>query len=141
MNFLKKIARKILANEIKEMKDEKAHLYSDYCKAINERMDKQKENSHDLEKLRKEIEAYKKQIKDLTDKNEIMSKYYELDKDPSDEEKIKIRIDLKIHDLEMQLLEERLNKCNDKFDLLNLYDSYSRILIPPTPYIPYGRFY
>jgi len=137
MNFLKRIARKILANEIKEMKDEKANLYSDYCKSINERMDKQKENIHDMEKLRKEIEAYKKQIKDLTEQNEIMRKYYELDKDPSDEEKIKIRVDLKIHDLEMQLLEERLNK----YDLLKIYDSYSRILIPPIPYSPYGRFY
>jgi len=130
MNFLKKIARKILANEIKEMKDEKANLYADYCKSINERMDKQRENIRDMEKLRKEIEAYKKQIKDLTDQNEIMRKYYELDKDPSDEEKIKIRIDLKIHDLEMQL-----------YDLLNLYNSYPRYLIPPIPYGSYGHFY
>jgi len=137
MNFLKKIARKILANEIKEIKNEKARLYADYCKVINEKMDKQKENIHDMEKLHNEIDAYKKQIRDLTDKNEIMSKYYELDKDPSDEEKIKIRIDLKIHDLELQLLEERLNNCN----LSNLFNSYHRILIPPTPYSPYGHFY
>lgn len=66
MNFLKRIARKVLANEIKEIKDEKAHLYSDYCKVINEKMDKQRENIHDMEKLRREIDAYKKQIKDLT---------------------------------------------------------------------------
>jgi hypothetical protein len=31
-----------------------------------------------------------------------------LDSEPTDEEKIKIRIDLKIHDLEMQLIRERL---------------------------------
>lgn len=138
MNFLKRIARKVLANEIKEIKDEKAHLYSDYCKVINEKMDKQRENIHDMEKLRREIDAYKKQIKDLTRQNEIMRKYYELDKDPSDEEKIKIRIDLKIHDLEMQLLEEQLNK----YDLLNRYNSYPRILIQPSmPYSPYGIYY
>lgn len=137
MNLLKKLARKILAVEIIELKDEKTRLYTDYCKSINERMDKQRENIHDMEKLRNEIEAYKKQVKDLTDQNEIMRKYYELDKDPSDEEKIKIRIDLKIHDLEMQLLEERLSKNN----LLHFYDPYTQYLIPPIPYRPHRNFY
>lgn len=97
MEILKKIARKILADEIDKLKDkcEKAESYNaellskmsgfkDECES-NQRIAESK-----AEKLEKE--------------NEILRKYYDLDKEPSDEIKMKIHIDLEINRLKEENL-------------------------------------
>lgn len=102
--ILKKIANKILKNEIDELKQKLKKQEDKYYEVLKERADDQAKTAKDLEDLRSKSEA----IKQLTEENEILRKYYRLDSEPTDEEKIKIRIDLKIHDLEMQLIRERL---------------------------------
>lgn len=101
--ILKKIASKILKNEIDDLKQKLKTQEDKYYEVLKERADDQAKTAKDLEDLRSKSEA----IKQLTEENEILRKYYRLDLEPTDEEKIKIRIDLKIHDLEMQLLQER----------------------------------
>lgn len=102
--ILKKIARKILKNEIDELKQELKERDDEYYEVLNERVNDQAKTAKDLANLKSCHET----IKQLTSENEILKKYYHLDSEPTDEEKIKIRIDLKIHDLEMQLMQERL---------------------------------
>lgn len=102
--ILKKIASNILKNEIDELKQKLKKQEDEYYEVLKERANDQAKTAKDLEDLRSKSEA----IKQLTEENEILRKYYRLDSEPTDEEKIKIRIDLKIHDLEMQLLQERI---------------------------------
>ena len=102
--ILKKIASKILKNEIDGLKQKLKKRENEYYESLKERADDQAKTAKDLADLKSCHET----IKQLTDENEILKKYYHLDSEPTDEEKIKIRIDLKIHDLEMQLIQERL---------------------------------
>lgn len=102
--ILKKIAKRILKDEIDELKQALKKESDKYYESLKERANDQKKTAKDLENLKSCHET----IKQLTSENEILKKYYHLDSEPTDEEKIKIRIDLKIHDLEMQLIRERL---------------------------------
>ena len=102
--ILKKIASKILKNEIDELKQKLKKQEDEYYEVLKECADNQAKTAKDLADLKSSHET----IKQLKSENEILKKYYHLDSEPTDEEKIKIRIDLKIHDLEMQLFQERL---------------------------------
>ena len=102
--ILKKIASKILKNEINELKQKLKKQEDEYYESLKERAEDQAKTAKELADLK----SCRETIKQLTSENEILKKYYHLDSEPTDEEKIKIRIDLKIHDLEMQLIRERL---------------------------------
>lgn len=102
--ILKKIAKRILKDEIDELKQAIEEERDKYFESLKERANDQEKTAKDLADLKSCHET----IKQLTSENEILKKYYHLDSEPTDEEKIKIRIDLKIHDLEMQLIQERL---------------------------------
>lgn len=102
--IVKKIARKILKNEIDELKQKLKERDDEYYEVLNERVNDQAKTAKDLADLK----SCRETIEQLKSENEILKKYYHLDSEPTDEEKIKIRIDLKIHDLEMQLIQERL---------------------------------
>lgn len=102
--ILKKIASKILKNEIDELKQKLKKQEDEYYEALKEHADDRAKTAKDLADLK----ICRETIKQLTSENEILKKYYHLDSEPTDEEKIKIRIDLKIHDLEMQLIQTQL---------------------------------
>lgn len=102
--ILKKIANKILKNEIDELKQKLKKQEDEYYESLKERAEDQAKTTKDLADLK----SCRETIKQLKSENEILKKYYHLDSEPTDEEKIKIRIDLKIHDLEMQIIQERL---------------------------------
>ena len=102
--ILKKIAKRILKDEIDELKQAIKEERDKYLESLRERADDQAKTAKDIADLKSQRETIKK----LTSENEILKKYYHLDSEPTDEEKIRIRIDLKIHDLEMQLIQERM---------------------------------
>ena len=106
--MLKKIARRILKNEIEKLKQEKETQSKEYWNLINEHAKKENEHASQIESLKKELKTAEEVSKNMSAENEIMRKYYRLDSEPTDEEKIKIRIDLRIHELEMQIMKERL---------------------------------
>lgn len=90
--MLKKIAKKILNDEIKEYVQEIQDLELQIGSMINVVNKKDLEQS---EKLKLALEQKCKAEKE----NEILRKYYDLDKEPSDEVKTKIHIDLEINRL------------------------------------------
>lgn len=102
--IIKKIAKRILKDEINELKQALKKESDKYYESLQERADDQAKTAKDLADLK----SCRETIEQLKWENEILKKYYHLDSEPTDEEKIKIRIDLKIHDLEMQLIQERL---------------------------------
>lgn len=102
--ILKKIAKRILKNEMDELKQKLKKQEDEYYESLKEHSDDRAKAAKDLADLK----SCREKIKQLTSENEILKKYYHLDSEPTDEEKIKIRIDLKIHDLEMQLIQTQL---------------------------------
>ena len=118
--MLKKIANKILKNEIDDLEKKIKDLNEKYYELANEYANGQAE----IAKKSEEIKSKNETIEQLTDENDILKKYYHLDSEPTDEEKIKIRIDLKIHDLEMQLIQERIRALEfypQRFFITNPY--------------------
>jgi len=113
--LLKKIAKRILKNEIEKLKQENETLKQEnealskeHWESINEHAKKEYELTRQIESIKKESKNIEEASKNLSAENEIMRKYYRLDSEPTDEEKIKIRIDLRIHELEMQIIKERI---------------------------------
>lgn len=137
--MLKWIARKILDNEIKyleakvnafehrdiDIAGEKEKLRQDYESKINE-LEKAKIKS-DSEKIESE-----KKANEIEKENEILRKYCDLDKEPSDEIKMKIHIDLEIN----RLKEENLKLVATA----NRQPQYMPVPMPYPQYSPFGRF-
>lgn len=106
--MLKKIARRVLKNEIEKLKQENETLSKEHWESINEHAKKEHELIKQIESIKGELKTIEEASKNLSAENEIMRKYYRLNSEPTDEEKIKIRIDLRIHELEMQIIKERI---------------------------------
>lgn len=120
MGFIKNIARKILQTEIET-----------YEKTIRDiQLDKiSLENSKNREILRL-TEETKKALEEkckIEKENEILRQYYDLDKEPSDEIKAKIHVDLEIN---------RLKEENLKLIAMSRLPVYI-----PQPYPYYGFGY
>lgn len=135
--MLKRIARKILRTEIEELK-EKAEVFENRTYELRgELAEIKSKHENQLAEVRKEkyeevAEKTKTEQKaqELEKENEILRKYYDLDKEPPDEIKTKIHIDLEIN----RLKEENLK--------LTAMVSRQPMVIPqPYPmYMPFGRF-
>ncbi len=90
--FFKKIGKKILSVEIKEYEEEIRNLKSNVSALIDLK------NNDDLKNSKKLKDILEQKCK-LEKENNILRKYYDLDKEPSDEIKTKIHIDLEINKL------------------------------------------
>lgn len=127
MEIFKKIARKILTDEITEYENKIKQYESErgsYAELLL-----QKQTNHESE-LKKALEEKCK----LEKENEILRQYYDLDKEPSDEIKMKIHIDLEIN----RLKEE---KDDLKNEILRLTAICRPPVIVPQPYPYYGFGY
>ena len=92
---------------------------------------KEHEFTRQIESTKEELKTIEEVSKNLSAENEIMRKYYRLDSEPTDEEKIKIRIDLRIHELEMQIIKERIESLERSRTLISLNTArYDSALVP-----------
>lgn len=60
-----------------------------------------------VENQKKKVEELQKKNEELQHKIDILYAYYDIQKDPTQEERTKIRLDLRVHELEMENLELR----------------------------------
>lgn len=135
--MLKGIARRILRSEIKSLEentkdyeDRNIELRGKIEEERNRLADEKAELRKEIAKLQSEkIESDRKSA-ELEKENEILRKYYDLDKEPSDEIKMKIHIDLELN---------RLKEENMK--LLVIANRQPQFIPMPYPqYYPFGRF-
>lgn len=95
MDFIKYIARKILSNEIENLKL-KAKRFESRNLELREELTKCQNEYTDILSGKSRLQ---KRIQDIEKENEILRKYYDLDKEPSEEIKTKIHIDLEVNRL------------------------------------------
>lgn len=103
MNLFKMLAKKICANEFAEFTD-KIELLEEQKKEFEEYPEKYQKEMKKSSELSIEKGVMECQLKKLEKENEILRKYYELDKEPSDEIKTKIHIDLEVNRLKEENL-------------------------------------
>lgn len=128
--MLKKIARRILKNEIEKLKQENEILSKEHWDLINEHAKKEYELTNQIISIKEKLKTVEEDSKNLSAENEIMRKYYHLDSEPTDEEKIKIRIDLRIHELEMQIMKEHLESLERSRTFVSLSTAPYSVLTP-----------
>ena len=82
--------------------------------------------------MQKQIFELLEEKERITKENKILRKYYDLDKEPSDEIKTKIHIDLELN----RVKEENLKLIA----MVNRQPQYMPIPMPYPQYSPFGRF-
>lgn len=134
MGFIKNIARKILQSEIEELKAECDKTKSWNNELLNKMSAFKDECESKVSKAQNEKNIAEQKARELEKENEIFRKYYDLEKEPSDEIKTKIHIDLEINRLK-----------EEKDDLKNEILRLTAICRPPVyalqPYPVYGFGY
>lgn len=126
--MLKWIARKILHDEIESLEESKNTYRNgniELCEIIEETKNKQSDLKKQIFELQEEKERFTKE-------NEILRKYYDLDKEPSDEIKMKVHIDLELN----RVKEENLKLIA----MVNRQLQYMPVPMPYPQYSPFGRF-
>ena len=102
--------------------------YKNKIKELEKDLSFQQKTCNDLQKTINELREENKNLKDINDKlntqiinikhiskeNEIMRKYYKVDEEPSPEIQAKILADLRLHDMEFKILQEKLDECRRK---------------------------
>lgn len=107
MPFLTNLARKILHKEIADIinsqnivEDRNIELREE----IKEMQNKNQELQREIAKVDCDRNAIQDKYNEIQKENEILRQYYELDKEPSDEIKTKIHIDLEVNRLKEENL-------------------------------------
>ena len=121
--LLKKWARKILKDEFDKINAEYESERKDYLDAVSKCNDR----SREIVDKTNQIAILEKKNRDLQERIDIMEKYYGLHEEPTKEEKIQIRINLKIHDLELRNVE--LSN-----QIVSLYQSQQQCLLAYLPH-------
>lgn len=100
----------IRKKDYEELKREKNYAVEDrdrykkmYCTKANNCLKERVE----VEEQKKKVEELQKKNDELQHKIDILYAYYDIQKDPTQEERTKIRLDLRVHELEMENLELR----------------------------------
>lgn len=107
MFFIKDLARKVLHKEIAEIKSELSNSKEKNIE-LKEEVEMLRSGSkalrNDFDKIELEKTKVQRELDDSQKENEILRKYYDLDKEPSDEIKLRIHIDLEVNRLKNENL-------------------------------------
>lgn len=107
MFFIKDLAIKVLHKEIAEIKSELSDSKgrnSELQEEIDGLRSMNKVLPESSIKIQSEIIGARKELNEVQKENEILRKYYDLDKEPSDEIKLRIHIDLEVNRLKNENL-------------------------------------
>lgn len=107
--FWKKVRIKELEKELEETKRQREVYWHELNASIQYRSDEKQKAADELngakQKYEKAIQNKDDEIDELKRKIDILYSYYDLDKEASRETKTKMRLDMCIHELEMENLD------------------------------------
>lgn len=132
MKFIKNLSRKILQSELADLKKDLESAEKRSVELSKELSGIENKCDSEIFSLKQEKEAAERKAKELEKENEVLRKYYDLGKEPSDEIKMKIHIDLEIS----RLKEENMSlRCALTCSLRQpMY-----MTLPYSVYPPFGR--
>ena len=97
------------------------------CDDLQEIINKLKEENQILKTINNKLNDQIIDMKKISQENEIMRKYYKVDEELSSDVQAKVLSDLRLHDMEFKIIQEKLNDC--KQQLFNI-----PVLSLPYPY-------
>ena len=84
------------------------------CDELQKTVDDLKEENNTLKNNNAVLNNRVVEINKLSQENEIMKKYYKLNEEPSSDVQAKVLADLRLHDMEFKILQEKLNNCQQQ---------------------------
>ena len=84
------------------------------CDELQKTINELREENKNLKNINDKLNTQIINMKQLSEENEVMRKYYKLNEEPSIEVQAKVLADLRLHDMEFKILQEKLNDCNQK---------------------------
>lgn len=99
------------------------------CNDLQEIINKLKEENQILKTTNDKLNDQIIDMKKISQENEIMRKYYKVDEELSPDIQAKVLSDLKLHDMEFKIIQEKLNDCKQQLSnipLLSLPYQYPR---------------
>ena len=115
-------------NKIEELEKDLS-FWQKTCDELQETINKLREENKNLKNINDELNTQIINMKQLSEENEIMRKYYKADKEPSPEVQAKVLADLRLHDMEFKILQEKLNDCKQKIYFNQALASLSSIYL------------
>lgn len=104
------------------------------CDELQKVIDDLKEENNTLKNSNTSLNNQIVEMNKLSQENEIMKKYYKLNEEPSSDIQAKVLADLRLHDMEFKMLQEKLSNCQQQL-------SFNQMLLS-LPYYPiYQRYY
>ena len=104
------------------------------CDELQKVIDDLKEENNTLKNSNTSLNNQIVEMNKLSQENEIMKKYYKLNEEPSSDIQAKVLADLRLHDMEFKMLQEKLSNCQQQL-------SFNQMLLS-LPYNPiYQRYY
>lgn len=89
------------------------------CDELQKTIDDLREKNNTLKNSNTTLNNQVIEINRLSQENEIMKKYYKLNEEPSSDIQAKVLVDLKLHDMEFKMFQEKLNNCQQQQFLFN----------------------
>lgn len=105
--FIRKKAYEELKSDMDHYEKMADKWEDNYLKEVDKRMAAQKELEEKKNEENEEIKRLQADNEELQHKIDILYQYYNLENEPTQEERTKIRMDLRVHELEMENVELR----------------------------------
>lgn len=117
-------------NQIKKLQED-VTFWENSCNDLQNAINELREKNSNLKNINAKLNNQLIDMGAISKENEIMRKYYKLDEEPSTEVQAKVLADLRLHDMELKMLQEKLSDCQHK---INIYES----LLPLNSYLLYN---
>ena len=104
------------------------------CDELQKTVDDLKEENNTLKNSNIILKNQVIEKNKISQENEIMKKYYKLNEEPSSEVQAKVLADLRLHDMEFKILQEKLSNYQQQL-------SFNQMLLSLPYYSIYQRYY
>ena len=96
-------------NKIEELEKDLS-FWQKSCDELQKEIDELKKENQLFKNINVQLSDKLTDMGNLSQENEIMKKYYKLDKEPSSDVQAKVLADLRIHDMEYQRFKEKIDE-------------------------------
>ena len=103
-------------NQIKELQKD-VTFWENSCNDLQDTINELRKENNNLKNINDKLNNQLIDINTISKENEIMRKYYKLNEEPSTEIQAKVLADLRLHDMEFKILQEKINECKQKISL------------------------
>ena len=98
-------------NKIKELQKDLT-FWQKTCDELQNTINDLRKENENFKNINHQLNDQLINMQNLSQENEIMRKYYKLDEEPSSDVQAKVLADLRLHDMEFKMIQDKFNYYN-----------------------------